>query len=215
MIDQAVRLLRNELWSFIDGIQQQESFRLRGIDPLGSNEVALSNIAKMDDGETSELADSIIITLVNVEEESTLKNGRNYQRSSNGSLSMVEPPVHLNLYLLFSAVPAETGAQDVYEVALTRLSLVIEFFQSNRVFTNTLSQVISDSEETSEVQIPFMRLQVELYTLTFEQLNHLWGSLGGKQVPSVMYKVRLVRIQGSDPKPLPVIEEIDSQSARR
>ena len=39
------------------------------------------------------------------------------------------------------------------------------------------------------------RLVVELYSLNLEQQNHLWGYLGGKYLPSVVYKVRLVRIQ--------------------
>jgi hypothetical protein len=30
--------------------------------------------------------------------------------------------------------------------------------------------------------------------MTFEQINHLWGSLGGKQVPFAMYKARLVAV---------------------
>ena len=36
---------------------------------------------------------------------------------------------------------------------------------------------------------------LDLHTLSFEQLNDLWGSLGGKQVPFVMYRARLIPIQ--------------------
>jgi len=52
---------------------------------------------------------------------------------------------------------------------------------------------------------------MELYTLTFEQLNHLWGSLGGRQVPFAMYKLRLVGL--TDRKIIrttPLIQEIDT-----
>ncbi len=53
-----------------------------------------------------------------------------------------------------------------------------------------------------------LKLNIELYTLTFEQINHLWGSLGGKQVPFAMYKVRLVRIQENTRQDAPLIETI-------
>jgi len=35
---------------------------------------------------------------------------------------------------------------------------------------------------------------VDLYTLNFEQVNHLWSTLGGKYLPSVMYKMRQITI---------------------
>ena len=60
-----------------------------------------------------------------------------------------------------------------------------------------------------------LRLHPELYTLTFEQINHLWGSLGGKQSPFVMYKVRLVKIQSSIAEEGPVIEAIVSDARAR
>jgi hypothetical protein len=30
--------------------------------------------------------------------------------------------------------------------------------------------------------------------MNFEQLNHLWGILGGKYLPSVLYKIRRVTV---------------------
>jgi hypothetical protein len=39
------------------------------------------------------------------------------------------------------------------------------------------------------------RFIVELYTPGFEELNHIWGILGGRQLPSVIYKVQIVQIE--------------------
>jgi hypothetical protein len=56
-----------------------------------------------------------------------------------------------------------------------------------------------------------LRFTMELYTLTFEQINHLWGSLGGRQVPFVMYKLRLVGITDKAiVREVPLITEIQS-----
>ncbi len=34
-----------------------------------------------------------------------------------------------------------------------------------------------------------------MHTPGFEKMNHLWGYLGAKYLPSVMYKVRMITIQ--------------------
>jgi hypothetical protein len=52
-----------------------------------------------------------------------------------------------------------------------------------------LTEVSASAEELAGV-----RVIVELQSLTFEQVNHLWGSLGGKQVPFALYRARLVSL---------------------
>ena len=132
----------------------------------------------------------------------------------NGAARYEQPPVYLNLYLLFSA-----NFPDNYDNALIRLSQTIRFFQSKRLFNliNTTSPTIlasaNDANNPDRDALAGMELVVDLYTMTFEQINHLWGSLGGKQIPFVMYKVRLVVIR--EPKYTaepPVIEEVGEDS---
>ena len=126
-----------------------------------------------------------------------------------GGIKYIEPPVFLNLYILISSTLGQ-DLQDAYEFALHRLSLVIQFFQSKKSFTvknSPFTTISSDSNIPQEIKDD-IRLNIELYTLTFEQINHLWGSLGGKQVPFAMYKVRLVKIQENTSFVAPVIEEI-------
>lgn len=144
--------------------------------------------------------------MVNIEEESTLKNSLHYFKN-NTEVTYRNPPVNLNLYLLFSA--NFPGNEDAYGLALRRLSQVIRFFQGKNNFTlqNSPGGGLPDDEELQR-----MKLILELYTLTFEQINYLWGSLGGKQMPFVMYKARLVTIDAqrivSSGK---VIEEIEAK----
>jgi len=66
--------------------------------------------------------------------------------------------------------------------------------------------------DLSQAVISDLKFTLELYTLTFEQINHLWGSLGGRQVPFAMYKLRLVAITDrSIVREVPLIEEIETQ----
>ena len=200
MIDQALTIIRDELEAY---------FRLLGDDTAT---VILDNISLLDTQDGANLKDKVIISLVNVEEESTLKNLTHKVRL-NGGINYVEPPVHLNLYLLFSAnyVGESTSPTPKYTLALTRLSTIIQFFQSKRLFTlhNSPNANLSQSiEDLNNPDLSNLRITIELYTLTFEQINHLWGSLGGKQLPFVMYKARLVEIQDPLRRNVPVIEEV-------
>ena len=198
MIAAAITLIREELDAY-----------LQSIEGLPANHVVLGNIANLGEPEAQYLDEKIVITNVIIEEESTLKNKRHFQQSAAGGIDYIEPPVYLNLYLLFCAT-YDRSKPDGYEVALHEISLVIQFFQSKNVFTITNSPFssIALTDTISDVDKAEINLRAELYTLTFEQSNHLWGSLGGKQSPFVMYKIRLVKIQQKITQEAPLIEEI-------
>lgn len=73
-----------------------------------------------------------------------------------------------------------------YNTGLEFISGAIRFFQSKNVFTR---------QNTPDLDPAIEKLIAELYTLSFEQQNYLWSSLGAKYIPSVMYKVRMIVIQ--------------------
>lgn len=197
MIDVAASLIKDELNAYFKIVDQT------------TNMAILGNIANLGDSDSTHLDDKVVITNVIIEEESSLKTKQHYQQSTSGGIDYIEPPVHLNLYLLFSATYPK-GTSDGYETALHRISIVIQFFQSKHVFTVTNSpfSTIATTHTLSESDKAELKLRAELYTLTFEQSNHLWGSLGGKQSPFVMYKIRLVKIQERILREAPLIEEI-------
>lgn len=200
MISDTITLIKEELGRYIE-------LNRRGGDSITAADVIMDNIAVWESDNTSNsLSNQIVISLVNVEEESTLKNGKPYiKNGATGGTLYINRPIHVNLYLLF-ALPPEANAFG-YERALQRLSLVIEFFQSKKLFTLSNSPTSSLNDDNN-LELKEIRAVMELYTLTFEQLNHLWGSLGGKQVPSVMYKVRLTKIQSRIAHETPVITDI-------
>jgi len=148
------------------------------------NLMVLDNIALAEDlgGTRENLDGKIVMSLVNIQEETTLKNIPHY-RQENGRTIYKNPPVHLNLFVLFSVLHREH-----YETSLKRLTRVIEFFQWRKEFSFTTTPQVGLIAQD-------VKVYAELYTLTFEQLNHLWGALGGKQVPFVLYKFRLVAVE--------------------
>ncbi len=207
MIDIALRFLRDELSNYVHrSIASGESGH------IPEKDIILHNIAFLESDLNGDLNNKVIITLVNTEEESTLKNKSNVVRTVNG-IKYEEPPISLNLYILITATLGDDD-NDSYEIGLIRLSKVIQFFQAKKSFTvqNSPFNSISTSNNVSQEIKDQLKLNAELYTLTFEQINHLWGSLGGKQVPFVMYKIRLVKIQEiTGLEEAPLIEEINNK----
>jgi hypothetical protein len=177
---------------------------------LNRDQVILGNIALLESQEA--MADKLILSIVNIEEESTLKNGQNYLKNPvKNSIETIQPPVYLNLYILFTATLSNSdNSIDIsYQSALRRISSVIEFFQSKKIFTLQNSPGFSPTNvDADDSNFYELRLIPELFTLTFEQINHLWGSLGGKQSPFVLYKIRLVKIQGQITAEVPLIESV-------
>lgn len=158
------------------------------LDP-GKTFAELGNIAssKFAGGDNDALNEKVVVSLVNISEEASLKNNRQGRPISQQHLKQ-HPIVHVNLYLLITAL------FDDYGVAVDRLFRVLEFFQGRKIFKFKNAPTPGLSAEEAE-QYGDIELTVELHTLSFEQLNDLWGSLGGKQLPFVLYRVRLVPIQ--------------------
>ena len=153
------------------------------------------------------LNQSIILSLVNVAEEFSMKN-QPALRVENGKFANRFPTVNLNLYLLIAANDSAN-----YDNALRWLSGVITFFQGKKVF-NLRETPISNSAVLGREGLEDVELVFELHTLTFEQINHLWGALGGKQLPFVLYKVRLVSLSlDRDLSRGELIRQVNSQNA--
>jgi Pvc16 N-terminal domain len=192
MIESAILLLRNELQAYINTKD-------------ASVNVIIDNIGMFETSNGDTLANNIVVTLVNIEEESTLKNQSPLKRPIGTSAVYENVPVYLNLYVLFTC----NYSGNDYRLALRRLAYIIQFLQSKTSFS-TASSVggsVSDLENEETVNL---RFTLELYTLTFEQINHLWGSLGGRQMPFAMYKLRLVAItERAQVREAPLIEEIE------
>jgi hypothetical protein len=167
----------NKALSFIE---DQTNLYLQGIDPTETEKQAiLGNIAKIaDDGDDA----GVVITLVNIEEDRISKNPDGIYRVG-GQVKKGHPKILVNLYLLFSVHLKN------YATSLTMISNVIQCFQSNNYFPRSEFPSLDENIE---------RLKLELYTMNFEQVNHLWSTLGGKYLPSVLYKLQMIAIADQD-----------------
>lgn len=157
--------------------------------------ITIGNVARAyDETAAASVGNKIILSLVNVEEDRVAKQQEPFVRAENGVVYK-SPPLYLNLYVLFAS------NRTVYKDALVALGHVIQAFQYTHVFTP-----LTHPDLDPRIQ----RLVVDLYSLNFEQVNHLWSTLGGKYLPSVLYKVRQVTVDEDAVKGEgPLITEID------
>lgn len=163
-------------------------------DEEGTNKIIVEDISNRE-STTSDIAgdsdsDQIFITLVNIEEETILKN--NYPVRQEGAVFVKEQSsLFLNLYLLFSSANFTS-----YTEGLRQISRVIQYFQANRR--------LDFYTDNGHCEVRF-----NLYNIGFENLNNLWTVLGGRYVPSIIIIARLVQIQASPPIGGPTITDIE------
>lgn len=137
--------------------------------------------------------DNLILSVVNIKEEKALKNLPAHVRDEALlKISYQNPPVFLNLQILLTATHTH------YNNALLALSRAICFFQYKNVFTqdNVSPNSISFNSPSDPLdQLSSFKLIFDLYSPSMEEVNHLWGTLGGKQYPFVMYMLRMIDLQ--------------------
>ena len=167
MIENAFLLLQKEL---------QEHFL--AIDPSAT--VVIDNIGMLGTASGDGLSNNIVLTLVDTEERAAWQNILRRFFGLNTSLGTARDP--LNLYILFTS--NYTGIS--YQKGLSRLDHIIRFFQNKTLFS------ASSVGTTAIANAVDLRFTLEYYPLGLKKANQLWGSLGGRQMPFVMYKLRFV-----------------------
>lgn len=183
MLSHALTIVMNELNTHLAG-------------SYGSSipQVGLRNLAEAfsTEGNANE-RNRLYLSVVNIKEEKTLKNLPNYMRNDTTLRAVYEnPPVFLNFLILMAATHTD------YTNALLVLSRVIRFFQSKNVFTqDTVSpgSITTSSPMNPLDQLETFKLIFDLYSPTLEEVNHLWGTLGGKQYPFVLYTLRMLEMK--------------------
>lgn len=176
---------------------------------LNDSEVILDNIAFVDGpSETAEMMrDKVVMTMVNFQEEAALKNFPNHSKGDNQTIYR-NPIVNIHVFALFSA------NRTTYAHALRDVSKIMEFFQSKRLFTQ--ANTLFDREVSSMVSVGSFRFTVDLFSPSFEEVNFIWGTLGGRQLPSVLYKICLLPIHSEKVAgTAPLIETVENSLKHR
>ncbi|MDZ4749814.1 MAG: DUF4255 domain-containing protein [Saprospiraceae bacterium] len=175
-------------------------------DPLNTagvldHAVMLDTIVNQENKPIHTNGDYVIMTLVNLEEETVGKSQLPYFKTPDDKLHVLNPDLKINLYIQFSAFSDNTlSSPPAYERALILLDQVVFFFQYRNVFNGSQYPILFDAG--------IEKLIIEPISLTFEQLNHLWATLGAKYLPSVIFKCKMLTFRETvvSPETIPIKE---------
>ena len=137
-----------------------------------------------DAGKWAVKEDHVGVSVISLEEERALKSHLPETVFVNGRQVLLEPELKINLHVVFAANFKQ------YDHALRYVGHVLTYFQANPTFT---------PDEHAGLDPRIERLTLELQSLSYEQLNQIWAFIGGKQLPSVIYRVRMVTLRDSAP----------------
>jgi hypothetical protein len=146
--------------------------------------VVVSNLLEIDGTPAPQAVERVAVFLVNIEREAAPPRHPTLADSGRSRVGLVQPPIFLNLMVLFAANFSGTK----YPEALKAISSVAAFFQARPVF---------DHQTTPDLDPAIERLTLEIENLTIADLGNLWGVLGGRYVPSLLYRMRMVVIDAS------------------
>jgi hypothetical protein len=185
MINEALVFVAAELNSF-----------LKSTFSVAEDKVTIASIVNIDGSVPVKNLDKIVITLINIEHETSIRNMPSIKVNQASKTSVhINPPLHINLSLLFSASFTD------YQEALKFISGTISFFQGRYLF---------DKQSSPKLNPGIEKLIFELDKTTYQEWSFLWGMLGGRYLPSVIYKMRMLTIQENvATAETPLIREVD------
>ncbi|SHM16678.1 DUF4255 domain-containing protein [Rhodanobacter sp. OK091] len=163
--------------------------------PAVSPQVRLGNIAEGVGGSSPGAIprDVLAFSMINIREEKTLKNlVQPVRNDATLRVQYQNPALYLNFHIMVVATHTS------YTNALLLLSRTIKFFQFSNMFNQ--DSVAPDSLGTNAPTNPLDQLETfklifDIYSPTLEEVNHLWGTLGGKQYPFALYTLRLLEMK--------------------
>lgn len=153
---------------------------LHGNQSLQEDLVVVSKLLENDGRESERSINKLNLFLVNVGCDSNVR--KNVKPEFDGFRNVIpSKQVFMNLYVML----ASNFKNSNYAESLKYLSKAIGFLQDHALFDRTNSP---------DMPIGLEKLCLDMENLSFQDLNSLWGTLGGKYVPSVLYKVRTVAL---------------------
>lgn len=153
---------------------------------FSENKVVISNLVDLDGSSPLEVDDKVVMFLLNLGEEPSLKNHSSRLGAFDGTGFQSKSPIlYLHLHVVFCA----NFRNKKYIEGLNYLSQIVSFFNKNRI--------IDTSSFGAGVSKKIEKISFELCSLSFDSMSHIWSSIGAKILPSSIYKISLIAIDDS------------------
>jgi hypothetical protein len=174
MIGDILNTIAKEVSEYIDSQIEFQS---------GSKSVVLGKPSD-NKGELIIADNTICLTLINIDEEASMRNPMIKKRVDGDKVYTQTPGIALNLSIVFIA-----NFPNDYISELNYITKIMEFFQQKDTFT------IANTPSLKKYARNIEQLVFKLSTSRLEDQHNIWSLLGIKYMPSVMYSVGKVMIQ--------------------
>jgi hypothetical protein len=152
---------------------------------LSEDIVLMSGLVDAEGHAAPNTNNKLVVFLTNLEKDTVPY--RQQIPSEVGAMRSVvsSAPLYLNLYVMIAA----NFSGGNYSEALKLISGAIAYFQRFPVFDHQVSPGLDARIE---------KLVLDIENLKIHELSNIWTLLGGKYLPSVLYKVRMVAFDTDD-----------------
>lgn len=142
----------------------------------------LSGLTTLEGDPPKNIANKIVVTVLNIEREAAAITSAPMplRPTAEGGFVRTKQDLALNIYMMVSA-----SFDDRYKDGLRVLSGALGFFQSNPIITPA---------SHPNLPVGIRQLTFQMVNMDLQTLGHVWGVLGGRYMPSAVYKMRLVTI---------------------
>ena len=170
MIDKVLEIIRDEIQVF---------FNKKVSVSIGDRKIKLAP-ADGSAGSENTIENAVSMTVIRIENDrENMSNGGGRRAGQNSNVLILNQPVRLNVYVLFAA-----HFKDYIE-SLKFISYVIAFFQTKSLFNQENTPNLPDYQQD---------IKVHLIDQNVEELNRIWGMIGGDFSPCVLYRLRSVTV---------------------
>jgi hypothetical protein len=136
--------------------------------------VALAPLSDAEGSPTAETRNRLAMFVTNIAEDGM-------PRSGGRGAGAAPQAIHMDIYFMLAA----GHDPEIYGEGLKLISAALLYFQANPLLT---------PQTAPDLPAGINQLSVEIANLRMEEVGQLWGNMGGRYVPSVMFKMRSVMI---------------------
>ncbi|MEO1513375.1 MAG: DUF4255 domain-containing protein [Bacteroidota bacterium] len=165
-----------------------------------SDKVQLSSIIEPDGSFSVQDNNVLLLKLVSIEPD-PIANGSDPITYRGANPKLVESsPLYLNLKILLAAYFKPKDLKS----GLNMLSMGIAYLQGKTLW---------NPQNTPSLPKGVQRLTFEMEGLDLHQQSHMWGAIGVKQMPAILYKLRMLTIDDHNiQEVIPVVTSVSTST---
>jgi len=146
-----------------------------------TNKVILSSIVDPNGTFNVKESNVLLLKLINIEPDPFANDSMPTHRIPGRSDIVETSPLYINLRLVLAVY----SKPEQIQAGLDMLTIGMSYFQGKPLWNPQNTPGLPDNVD---------RLVFEMESLNLDQLNHLWGAIGTRYMPSAIYRMKMLTL---------------------